>query len=294
MDKEKQRVGWRKVVSRIKDWPVVSLVIVLIFLMTAVFAPLIAPYHPTKGDMREGLIPPSWSASGRADHETDHLLGTDKFGRDILSRLIYGARISLVIGLVCLLLGAFIGTTLGIISGFYGGWVDMVIMRVVDISLSLPVILIAVLLAARVGPSFKNVIFIIALYLWPRFARLIRGEVLVVKEREFVTYARGAGCSPNYIMVRHILPNVIPTFLVLVTLNIGFAIILEASLSFLGVGIPPPNPSWGVMVADGRGLIESAWWISLIPGIAIMLLVLSMNIIGDWIRDRLDPKLRQV
>ena len=170
----------------------------------------------------------------------------------------------------------------------------MVIMRLVDISLSLPVILIAVLLAARVGPSFGNVIFVIALYLWPRFARQIRGEVLTIKEREFVAHAKVAGCSSTYIMRRHMLPNVIPTLLVLVTLNIGFAIIFEASLSFLGVGIPPPNPSWGVMVADGKGLIESAWWISLLPGIAIMLLVLSMNIIGDWIRDSLDPKLRQV
>jgi peptide/nickel transport system permease protein len=223
-----------------------------------------------------------------------HLLGTDRHGRDTLSRLLHGARISLAVSVVGIALTGALGSFIGLLAGFLGGWVDTLLMRLVDISLSLPGILIAVLLSVVFEPSFTNVIIVIVFLLWPSYARLVRGETLGLKHQEFVALARIAGCSSLTIMFRHIVPNLIPSILVLATLHVGYVIVLEAALSFLGVGIPPPTPSWGVMVADGRGLIEQAWWISILPGIAILVTVLSLNILGDWVRDRLDPKLRQV
>jgi peptide/nickel transport system permease protein len=224
----------------------------------------------------------------------DHLLGTDRQGRDTLSRLIFGAQISLSVSLLGILITGAFGTLVGLVAGFRGGWVDGLLMRVVDISLSLPGILMALLLAVVLRPSFTNVILVVAFVLWPSYARLVRGETLALKQQDFVALARVAGCSAITIMRRHMLPNLAPSILVLATLHVGFVIVLEAALSFLGVGIPPPTPSWGVMVADGRGLIEQAWWISILPGLAILVTVVSMNILGDWVRDRLDPKLRQV
>jgi peptide/nickel transport system permease protein len=182
----------------------------------------------------------------------------------------------------------------GLVAGFAGGWLDAVLMRLVDISLSIPGILIAVLLAVAFGASVTNVIVVVAIVLWPRYARLVRGEALSLRHNDYVLLARVAGCSRWTIMHRHILPNLLPTVLVVATLEVGTVIVLEASLSFLGVGVPPPNPSWGVMVADGRELLETAWWISMLPGLAIVLVVLSLNMVGDWVRDALDPRLRQV
>jgi peptide/nickel transport system permease protein len=223
-----------------------------------------------------------------------HFLGTDRHGRDTLSRLIYGARISLSVSVVGILLTGALGSFVGLLAGFLGGWTDTLLMRLVDVSLSLPGILIAVLLSVVFEPSFGNVIIVVVFLLWPSYARLVRGETLALKHQEFVALARIAGCSNLTIMFRHIVPNLVPSILVLATLHVGYVIVLEAALSFLGVGLPPPTPSWGVMVADGRGLIEQAWWISILPGIAILVTVLSLNILGDWVRDRLDPKLRQV
>jgi peptide/nickel transport system permease protein len=276
---------------RFRDWPpLVPLVIVGLFVGCAVLAPLIVPYSPIEGTLTDRLKPPI----GMAGSTLDHLLGTDRQGRDTLSRLIFGARISLSVSLLGILITGTIGTCVGLIAGFLGGWVDILLMRLVDISLSLPGILMALLLAVVFRASLANVVLVVAFILWPSYARLTRGETLALKQQDFVALARVAGCSNRTIMQRHILPNIAPSILVLATLHVGFVIVLEAALSFLGVGVPPPTPSWGVMVADGRGLIETAWWISILPGVAILVTVISINILGDWVRDRLDPKLRQV
>ncbi len=265
------------VASMIKGLPIVPLVLVLTLFVVAIFANQIAPYSPIDGELRNALKPPAWAAGGSPDYP----LGTDRIGRDVLSRLIFGARLSLEVSLAALLIAGGIGTILGLISGYFGRWIDVIVMRISDIGLSIPMILIAVVLAVVTGPSLKNVILIVALLLWPRYARQIRGETLAVKEQDFVALARVAGCSHMRIILRHIFPNVIPTLLVLLTLQVGYVIVLEASLSFLGAGIPPPAPSWGVMVSDGRGLIASDWWLPLFTGIAIMLAVLSLTMLGD-------------
>ena len=277
--------------ARDRRWPpTLPLVIVTALVGCALFAPLLTPHSPLEGSLIERLAPPI----GMEGSKPGHPLGTDRHGRDTLSRLLYGARISLAVSVIGISLTGILGSFIGLIAGFLGGWVETLLMRLVDISLSLPGILIAVLLSVVFEPSFTNVIIVVVFLLWPSYARLVRGETLGIKQQEFVALARVAGCSSLTIMFRHIVPNLAPSIVVLATLHVGFVIVLEAALSFLGVGIPPPTPSWGVMVADGRGLIEQAWWISILPGIAILVTVLSLNILGDWVRDRLDPKLRQV
>jgi peptide/nickel transport system permease protein len=274
-----------------RRWPpLVPLAIVGALLVCAIFAPLLSPHSPLEGSLGERLAPPM----GLDGAKPGHALGTDRHGRDTLSRLIHGARISLAVSVVGITLTGALGTFVGLLAGFLGGWTETLLMRLVDVSLSLPGILIAVLLSVVFEPSFTNVIIVVVFLLWPSYARLVRGEALSLKHQEFVALARIAGCSNLTIMFRHIVPNLVPSILVLATLHVGYVIVLEAALSFLGVGIPPPTPSWGVMVADGRGLIEQAWWISILPCIAILMTVLSLNILGDWVRDRLDPKLRQV
>lgn len=268
--------------------PLVVLFCVLI--LPALFAPLLAPHDPLQGHLAKRLKPPAWLNGGSWEHP----LGTDPLGRDILSRMIYGARVSLSVSLVAILVGGCVGTTLGLVSGYFGGWTDALIMRLVDIAFSLPTILLALVLAVVIGPSFGTVITIVAFLLWARYARQVRAEVLSVKERDFVAQARLVGCSHIWTLFSHILPNVANTLIVLVTLQVGFVILLEGTLSFLGVGIPPPMPAWGLMVATGRSLIVSAWWVSFFPGLAILLTVLTLNLTGDWLRDWLDPKLRQV
>jgi peptide/nickel transport system permease protein len=270
--------------------PWIPFAIITVLVLVAVFAPLIAPYSPTEQSLPEKLRPPAWQERG----STAHLLGTDGLGRDMLSRLVYGARVSLTAAACALLVGGAVGLTIGIVAGYAGGRVDATLMRIVDATLSFPTILIALLLAVSLGQGLRTIVIAIALIIWARFARVVRGEVLGVKTRDFVALARVHGCSGLRIMGVHILPNVMNTFMVLLTLHIGFVIIVEASLSFLGAGIPPPTPSWGQMVADGRSLIASAWWVSVIPGVAIMLMVLAFNLFGDWLRDWLDPRLRQV
>jgi len=269
--------------------PLLPLLVVGLLVFCAIFAPLLSPHSPIEGSLGKRLIPPL----GMEGSSVEHVLGTDRLGRDTLSRLIYGAQISLAVSLVGILLTGMVGTAIGLLAGFWGAWVDTICMRLVDISLSLPGILMAVLLSVVFKPSFQNVVIVVIFLLWPSYARLVRGETMSLKQQEFVALARVAGCSSRTIMCRHLLPNLAPSILVLATLQVGFVIVLEASLSFIGVGIPPPTPSWGVMVADGRGLIEQAWWISILPGVAILVTVISLNILGDWVRDRLDPKLRQ-
>jgi peptide/nickel transport system permease protein len=232
--------------------------------------------------------------SFRKAGSTKYLLGTDKNGMDIFSRLIYGARLALVVSLLGIVVSGIIGSSLGIIAGYYGGILDTIIMRLVDISLSISLVLIALVLAAVRGPSIDNVLIVICLFLWSRYARLIRGETLLLKSQDFIARAQVSGASDLRIMYKHIMPNLANTIIVLATLQIGFVIILEASLSFLGAGVPRPNPAWGLMVADGRELLSNAWWVSLVPTVAIVLTVLSINLLGDWVRDRLDPKQRQI
>ena len=258
--------------------------------LTALFAAYLAPQSPTDGDITQKLIPPLWMERG----DREHPLGTDRFGRDVLSRIIYGSRISLTVSLIAIFVAGTFGTALGLISGYRGGLTDAILMRFTDVGLSLPTILIAVVIVAVSEPSFRNVVLVIALLLWPRFARQIRGETLAIKELDFVALAVVAGRSTLWILWKHILPNVVPTLLVISTLQVGYVILLEGTLSFLGVGVPPPTPAWGLMIADGRGFLATAWWISLFPGLAMLLTVLAVNLMGDWLRDHLDPKLRQL
>ncbi|MGD9615261.1 MAG: ABC transporter permease [Alphaproteobacteria bacterium] len=275
---------------RRRGLPIIPILIISIMLIMALFAPLLAPYSPIEQTLRDKLIPPFWVEGG----SMQYILGTDAFGRDILSRLIYGAQVSLMVAALALVAGGGIGLTIGIVAGYFGGVVDNALMRLVDAAFTFPAILFALLLAVTMGQGLGTLVLAISLLLWASFARVIRGEVLALKQRDFVALAKVRGCSSSRIMLTHILPNVLNTFMVLVTLNIGVVIIAEASLSFLGAGIPPPTPTWGLMISEGRGRIYDAWWVSLIPGIAITLLVLSVNVFGDWLRDRLDPRLRQL
>jgi peptide/nickel transport system permease protein len=273
-----------------RNMPWTCIIVIVTMLFMAIFAPLLAPYSPIDQTLRDKLLPPFWLEGG----STKYILGTDAFGRDILSRLIYGARVSLIVAALALTVGGGVGLVIGILAGYMGGIVETILMRLVDAAFTFPAILFALLLAVTMGQGLGTLVIAISLLLWASFARIIRGEVLTLKQRDFVALARVRGCSELRIMLTHILPNVLNTFMVLVTLNIGVVIIAEAALSFLGAGIPPPTPTWGLMVSEGRGRIAEAWWVSLIPGLAITALVLSVNLFGDWLRDRLDPRLRQL
>jgi peptide/nickel transport system permease protein len=281
----------RSGLGRLEGFPLLPVVILAGIAMVALFAGALAPYDPEVGKLAARFHPPAWQAGG----SMDHLLGTDHLGRDVLSRLIFGARVSMVVGFTAVIFAGAVGTALGIISGYLGGWVDQVIMRVTDTWLALPALTFAIFLAAIVGPSMWNIVIILGLVYWTRYARVIRGEVLSLKEREFVRLAVVAGCSKWTIMRRHILPNVLNSAVVLGTLMLGVVIVTEAALSFLGVGVPPPQAAWGLMLADGKkGLMVGYWWLTVLPGLCIMLMVLSANLLGDWLRVKLDPQLRQL
>lgn len=266
-----------------------SFIILAIFIIAAIFADHLAPHSPRAINLAKALSPPFFQGGSK-----DYPLGTDRLGRDILSRILYGARVSLIVAAIGVLGAGGIGGSLGIIAGYWGGRVDSIISRTIDVMLGFPVILLALILAVTFRPSFSNIIIVVILVQWAFYARQARGETLGIREMDYVTLARTAGCSNLTIMVRHILPNVLNSLVVLATINVGTVITLEAALSFLGAGVPPPTPSWGSMCADGRGVITSAWWVSFMPGIAITLVVLSGNLFGDWLRDRLDPKLRNL
>ncbi len=273
-----------------RRWPLIPMFILAVFIVTGIFAPLIAPHDPERGGLRERNLPPAWEEGGT----TKFLLGTDHLGRDMLSRVIFGARISLVVCAVTLGVGMGIGVASGMAAGWYGGWIDEFLMRIVDIKLAIPTILLALVLVLALGQSFLIIVVVLAIAVWPRFARNVRGEVLQLKTMDFVALAQVAGASTPRILFIHIFPGLINTLIVLATLEIGIVILLESTLSFLGAGVPPPTPAWGSMVSDGRDRLAVAWWISTMPGLAIMLTVLSMNLFGDWLRDRLDPRLRQL
>jgi peptide/nickel transport system permease protein len=280
----------RRIWLKLRSYPLIPVFVLLVLLVIpALTADWLAPHDPIFGTIADRRQPPVFFGG-----TWEYPLGTDRLGRDVLSRIMFGARVSLSISLVGIFVGGLIGVSLGLIAGYLRGWIDTVIMRLVEISLALPAILLALVLAAATGPSFKTIIIVVAFVLWALYARQVRGEVLSIRERDYVARARVAGASHFRIIVRHILPNVANTIIVLATLQVGSVIILEASLSFLGLGIPRPTPAWGLMVADGRQLIVSAWWISFFPGLAITLTVFSLNLLGDWLRDRLDPRVVQV
>jgi peptide/nickel transport system permease protein len=269
---------------------IIPVVVLALLVLAAIFAPLLAPYPPTKTSLPNRLLPPFFITGG----SSAYLLGTDMLGRDVLSRVFFGARVSLSVSLIVILITSSIGTILGITAGYLGGRADTLLMRITDVSLAIPVILIALLLAVVLGPSFKTVVLALSILGWAPYARLIRGEVLKLREADFIAQARIIGSSSLRIMIRHIFPNVVNPLIVIATMSVGLVILMESTLSYLGAGIPPPAPSWGSMVSDGRNLIDKAWWISFFPGLAIGLVVLSGNFLGDWIRDRLDPRLRQL
>jgi peptide/nickel transport system permease protein len=270
--------------------PWIPVAIVVAFVAAAALAPLLSPGDPYGQSLRKKFTPPVWEEKGTWSHP----LGTDRLGRDMLSRILYGARVSLAVGALAVLLASVVGAAVGLTAGYYGGRVDAALMRVTDATLSFPVILLALILAVTVGPSFTNVVVAISVILWARYARVIRGEVLTLMELDFIAQARIAGAGAWRIITRHLVPNTLNTLVVLITLQVGYVIIVEAALSFLGAGIPPPTPAWGSMIAEGRDFVTSAWWVSFLPGLAIMLVVLAFNVLGDWLRDTLDPKLRQL
>jgi len=258
--------------------------IVLLFILTAAMAPLLAPYHPVNdGSLVERLQAPSVS----------HLLGTDSQGRDILSRIIYGARVSVQVGVISVGIALVIGTLMGMVAGFYGGWVDNVMMRLVDIMLAFPGVLLAIAITAVLGPELKNAMIAVGVVNIPAFARIVRSTVLSVKAMEYVEAARAIGATDVRIIFRHVLPNSMAPLIVQTTLNIGTAILDAAALSFLGLGAQPPTPEWGAMLSDGRSYLQKAPWVMFFPGMAIMLVVLGFNLLGDGLRDALDPRLKQ-
>ncbi|MFA5028512.1 MAG: ABC transporter permease [Candidatus Methylomirabilota bacterium] len=278
---------WRKVPFFV--WA--SALFMLLVVLAAVFAPVVSPYDPIQQSLRERLKSPTWfpeEGKGR------HLLGTDQLGRDVFSRIVFGSRISLVVGFAAVVVGGLVGGVLGLLSGYAGGLIDELIMLLADAQLAFPFILLAIGIIAVLGPSFGNLIIVVGLSGWVTYARIVRAQVIVIKEREFVTAIRGLGGSTFRILRSHIIPNILAPFLVIATLELARTIILESTLSFLGLGIQPPTPSWGGILNEGRGYLDSAWWISAFPGLFLMLTALVVSRVGDWLRDILDPTLRGV
>jgi peptide/nickel transport system permease protein len=262
----------------------------------AAFAPWLAPYGPYDTDLLARNAPPSWYSQWYEEHPNipGHPLGADYVGRDVMSRIFHGARISMMISLIAIVTGMTIGSVLGLVGGFYGGWVDELTTRLVDIWLSMPFILVAMVVTIVLGSSLGVIMGVLALLAWSVFVRNVRADVLTLKTRDYVALARVAGASDTRIIIRHIVPGTINTIVVLATLRVGQLIMAEATLSFLGAGIPSPIPAWGLMVSEGRDYISTAWWTALFPGVFIFLLAMSLNFIGDWFRDRIDPRLAQL
>ncbi|MDF2233362.1 ABC transporter permease [Albimonas sp. CAU 1670] len=264
--------------------------ILILLVVCAVGGDALTPWNPAALDLRANFQPPVWAAEGSWAHP----LGTDNLGRDILSRIIAGARVSLVVSLWAIVLSGGIGSLAGMIAGYFGGWADAIIMRLVDVQMSIPALALALILAAVLEPGLETVVIVIVVTYWTWYARIVRGEILSLKERDYVALAKVAGVSSFTIFHRHLAPNIVNTMLVLATLQIGQVIIFEASLSFLGLGIQSPAISWGLMLADARAYLTNAWWAITMPGIAIMLVCLSSNLFGDWLRDVLDPRRKQL
>jgi len=276
-----------RVFSGARRAPILPVFILTIFIGTAILAPWIAPHPSTAVNLSQSLRPPAWQGG-----TMDHILGTDKLGRDILSRVVYGSRVSLVVAALAIGISGVIGVTLGTLAGYRRSWTELLVMQLVDIGLSVPMILLALLFAVLWGPQFSNLLLVIVLTQWALYARQAHAETLSLKERDYVLAARALGGSQARLLIVHIFPNLVNSMIILATLQIAQVVLIEASLSFLGVGIPPPTPAWGLMIADGRGLLVQAWWVSTMPGVALSLIVLSANMVGDSIRDYLDPTLR--
>ena len=297
-----------------RRWPLVPFVILTIFAICAAFSPIIAPYEPEVDQLRAVLASPAWYPPceegqisnkfescntngvplGRHEKVYHFVLGADQLGRDIVSRIVYGARLSLSLAAIAIAIGTVFGTSVGLIAGYYGGFIDEVIMRVVDVFNAIPYILLAIALVLVLGQSFAVVAFVLALGAWTGIARLVRGQTLQVRNFDYIALATIAGASTFRIMFKHLLPAVANTVVVASTLQVGSTILSESILSFLGAGVPPPTPSWGADISVGREFLGSAWWVAFFPGMAIFLTVLSFNFIGDWLRDRWDPRLRQI
>jgi peptide/nickel transport system permease protein len=267
-----------------------GLTVVMLAALLAIMPGVFAPLDPLDQDLTRFMQPPGYvDATGQT-----YWLGTDEQGRDILSRIIWGSRVSMIVGVVTVLVSGLIGITIGLIAGYFGGWIDAVCSRILDTFLAIPFILLAISLVAILGPSLRNIILVIALRTWIVYARVVRGVVLSLKEHEFVVGAQAVGCTTLRIIVLYLLPNVLSAAIVIATLYLGRMIIIESALSFLGLGIPPPTPTWGGMMADGRNFLDTAWWITLFPGLVLMSVVLSVNLLGDWLRDILDPKTKRL
>ena len=262
--------------------------VVVTVLLAAAFAPWLTPFDPLEQDINQRLREPGWqTAEGRV-----HVLGTDHLGRDILARVIFGSRIALVVGLSAVLISGVLGMAIGLVSGYFGGKVDDFFMRLADIQLAFPFILLAIAVIGVLGPSLRNIIIVIGVSSWVVYARVVRGEVLSIREREFVQAAIALGSRDGRVLVRHVLPNAFTPWLVVATLDMARVIVIESALSFLGLGVQPPTPTWGGMLADGRVYLSTAWWLATFPGLAILVTVLGINLLGDGLRDALDPRLK--
>ncbi|MBP1723553.1 MAG: oligopeptide transporter permease protein [Deltaproteobacteria bacterium] len=289
---DRRAMRWRKILRKLFEnkGAVFGLIMVLGVIFSAVLAPLISPHDPILQDVEKRLIPPI----GQEGADPRYLLGTDHLGRDIVSRLIYGAQISIVVSVSAVGLSAVLGTLIGLFSGFYGGKVDNIFMRIADVQLAFPFILLAIAIIAVLGPNLQNIILTMGITGWVIYARVVRAEVLSLREKEFITSVRALGGSNGRIIFNHLFPNVVPPIIVIVTLEMARMIIMEAALSFLGLGIQPPTPTWGGMLADGRVYLVTSWWLATFPGLVIMLVVLGINLLGNWLRDMLDPRLTQL
>jgi peptide/nickel transport system permease protein len=289
---ERRITRWRKLLRKLLEnkGAVFGLIMVLSVIISAIFAPVLSPHDPILQDVEKRLFPPI----GQTGADPHYLLGTDHLGRDIVSRLIYGARISLVVSISAVAFSAVLGTVIGLFSGFYGGKVDNIFMRLADVQLAFPFILLAIAIIAVLGPSLQNIIIVMGITGWVIYARVVRAEVLSLREKEFITSVKALGGSNGRIIFNHLLPNVIPPIIVIITLEMARMIIMEAALSFLGLGIQPPTPTWGGMLADGRVYLVTSWWLATFPGLVIMLVVLGINLLGNWLRDMLDPRLTQL
>ncbi len=305
--------AYRNVSYVLRRWPVIPILILAVLLFVAVFAPLVSPYEPKKQNLAARNAPGFWNSGWYEEHRAEldprntgkvphYFFGADHVGRDVFSRLVFGARISITVMVIAVASGVFVGLALGIASGYFGGWTDEVIQRTVDIWNALPFLLIAlvcVIVYNRREWDFPGgrttlIMILLAMLTWSNFVKNIRVEVLSLREREYVQYARLSGASHIRIMMKHLLPGVINTSIVIATLSTGGLVLTEASLSFLGAGIPPPTPSWGLMISEGREYVSTAWWLVVIPGIVILIIVMALNFLGDWLRDTLDPRLRQL